>query len=875
MDQYTVTGMSCAACQARVEKAVSKVPGVESCNVSLLTNTMGVEGSASPADIMKAVEDAGYGASPKGAGQESGRQTGSLTAKIAAEEEALKDHETPVLKKRLIASLGFLLVLMYFSMGHMMFGWPLPAFFDDNHVAMGIVQMLLAGIVMVINQKFFISGFKSLFHGAPNMDTLIAMGSGAAFVYSTVMLLAMTRAQADGNHEAVMRYMMEFYFESAAMILTLITVGKMLEARSKGKTTDALKSLMKLAPKTANVERNGVEETIDIDLVQKGDIFVVRPGETIPVDGIVIEGESAVNEAALTGESIPVDKEPGSSVSSATLNQSGFLRCQATRVGEDTSLSQVIKMVSDAAATKAPIAKIADTISGVFVPAVIVIAIAVTLIWLFVVKAPVGTALARGISVLVVSCPCALGLATPVAIMVGNGMGAKHGILFKTAEALQETGNMQIVALDKTGTITSGHPIVTEVIPAEGVTEEELLYLAGALEAQSEHPLARAIVEYTGGVKAKEIQDFRALPGNGLSAVIDGALISGGNQKFIMTRLSAQRGKSGDLVKWLKYLADLTDRLAEEGKTPLYFAREGQLLGIIAVADPIKEDSAQAVRELQNMGIHVVMLTGDNQKTAEAIGRLAGVSEVVAGVLPDGKEEIIRLLQEKGKVAMVGDGINDAPALTRADIGIAIGAGTDVAIDAADVVLMNSRLTDVSAAVRLSRKTYKTILWGLFWALIYNSILIPVAAGALSPLGITMDPMLGALAMSLSSFCVVTNALRLNAFDMRSTDKDVKLKNPVQTDADGKLLSEYTKEREAAERSRKEATMTKTMKIEGMMCEHCEATVKKVLEKIDGVASADVSHKEGTAVVTLSGDVADEKLKEAVEDRDYKVVSIA
>ncbi len=814
MDQYTVTGMSCAACQARVEKAVSKVPGVESCNVSLLTNTMGVEGTASPEDIMKAVEDAGYGASPKGAGQESGRQAGSLTAKIAAEEEALKDHETPVLKKRLIASLGFLLVLMYFSMGHMMFGWPLPAFFDGNHVAMGIVQMLLAGVVMVINQKFFISGFKSLFHGAPNMDTLIAMGSGAAFVYSAVMLLAMTRAQVDGNHEAVMKYMMEFYFESAAMILTLITVGKMLEAISKGKTTDALKSLMKLAPKTANVERNGVEETIDIDLVQKGDIFVVRPGETIPVDGIVIEGESAVNEAALTGESIPVDKEPGSPVSSATLNQSGFLRCQATRVGEDTSLSQVIKMVSDAAATKAPIAKIADTISGVFVPAVIVIAIAVTLIWLFVVKAPVGTALARGISVLVVSCPCALGLATPVAIMVGNGMGAKHGILFKTAEALQETGNMQIVALDKTGTITSGHPVVTEVIPAEGVTEEELLYLAGALEAQSEHPLARAIVEYTGGVKAKEIQDFRALPGNGLSAVIDGALISGGNQKFIMTRLSAQRGKSGDLVKWLKYLANLTDRLAEEGKTPLYFAREGQLLGIIAVADPIKEDSAQAVRELQNMGIHVVMLTGDNQKTAEAIGRLAGVSEVVAGVLPDGKEEIIRLLQEKGKVAMVGDGINDAPALTRADIGIAIGAGTDVAIDAADVVLMNSRLTDVSAAVRLSRKTYKTILWGLFWALIYNSILIPVAAGALSPLGITMGPMLGALAMSLSSFCVVTNALRLNGFDMRSSEKDVKLKNPVQTDADGKLLSEYTKEREAAERSRKEATMTKTMKIE-------------------------------------------------------------
>ena len=873
MDQYTVTGMSCAACQARVEKAVSKVPGVTSCNVSLLTNTLGVEGTASASDIMQAVENAGYGASPKGA--ESARSAGSLTAKIAAEEEALKDHETPVLKKRLIASLGFLLVLMYFSMGHMMFGWPLPAFFDGNHVAMGIVQMLLAGIVMVINQKFFISGFKSLFHGAPNMDTLIAMGSGAAFVYSTIMLLAMTRAQVDGNQEAVMKYMMEFYFESAAMILTLITVGKMLEARSKGRTTDALKSLMKLAPKTANVERNGTEETIDIDLVQKGDIFVVRPGETIPVDGVVIEGESAVNEAALTGESIPVDKEPGSPVSSATLNQSGFLRCQATRVGEDTSLSQVIQMVSDAAATKAPIAKIADTISGVFVPAVIGIAIAVTLIWLLIVKAPVGTALARGISVLVVSCPCALGLATPVAIMVGNGMGAKHGILFKTAEALQETGNVQIVALDKTGTITSGHPVVTEVIPAEGVDEKELLYLAGALEAQSEHPLARAIVEYTGGVKAKEIQDFRALPGNGLSAVIDGAWIVGGSEKFILTKLNAQRGNSGDMVRWLKYLADLTGRLANEGKTPLYFAREGKLLGIIAVADPIKEDSAQAVRELQNMGIHVVMLTGDNQKTAEAIGKLAGVNEVVAGVLPDGKEEIIRRLQEKGRTAMVGDGINDAPALTRADIGIAIGAGTDVAIDAADVVLMNSRLTDVSAAIRLSRKTYKTILWGLFWALIYNSILIPVAAGALSPLGITMGPMLGALAMSLSSFCVVTNALRLNGFDMRSSSKDEKLKSPVSTDADGKLLSEYNKEREAAERSRKEAAMTKTMKIEGMMCEHCEATVKKVLEKIDGVASADVSHKEGTAVVTLSGDVADDKLKEAVEDRDYKVISIA
>ena len=877
MEQYTVTGMSCAACQARVEKAVSKVPGVESCSVSLLTNTMGVEGTASPAEIMKAVEDAGYGASPKGAGAAggAGRQAGSLTAKLAAEEEALKDHETPVLKKRLIASLGFLLVLMYFSMGHNMFGFPLPAFFDGNPVAVGIVQMLLAGIVMVINQKFFISGFKSLFHGAPNRDTLIAMGSGAAFTYSTVMLLAMSRAAADGNMEAAMKYMMEFYFESAAMILTLITVGKMLEARSKGKTTDALKSLMKLAPKTANVERGGVEETIDIDLVQKGDIFVVRPGETIPVDGIVLEGASAVNEAALTGESIPVDKEPGSPVSSATINQSGFLRCQATRVGEDTSLSQVIQMVSDAASTKAPIAKIADTISGVFVPVVIGIAVLVTLIWLFIVKAPVGTALARGICVLVVSCPCALGLATPVAIMVGNGMGARNGILFKTAEALQETGNIQIVALDKTGTITSGHPVVTEVIPAEGVSEQELLYLAGALEAQSEHPLAKAIVEYTGGIKAREMQDFRALPGNGLSAVIDGAMVVGGNQKFILSRLTAQRGRSGDLARWLKYLADLTDRLAGEGKTPLYFAREGQLLGIIAVQDPIKEDSAQAVKELQNMGIHVVMLTGDNQKTAEAIGKLAGVSEVVAGVLPEGKEEIIRRLQEKGKTAMVGDGINDAPALTRADIGIAIGAGTDVAIDAADVVLMNSRLTDVSAAVRLSRKTYRTILWGLFWALIYNSILIPVAAGALSPLGITMDPMLGALAMSLSSFCVVTNALRLNGFDIRSSAKDEKLKNPVQTDADGKLLTEYIEERNAAQRGGKEKAMTKTMTIEGMMCTHCEATVKKVLEKIDGVASAEVSHEKGTAVVTLSGDVADEKLKEAVEDRDYKVVSIA
>ena len=890
MDQYIVTGMSCAACQARVEKAVSAVPGVTSCSVSLLTNTMGVEGTASAADIIRAVDAAGYGASPKetggsaaryagaGSGAEPGRgadtgTSGSLSARIAQEEDALKDRETPALKRRLIASLGFLIVLMYFSMGHMMFGWPLPAFFDDNHVAMGIVQMLLAGIVMVINQKFFVSGFKSLAHGAPNMDTLIAMGSGAAFIYSTAMLLAMTRAQADGNSEAVMHYMMEFYFESAAMILTLITVGKMLEARSKGRTTDALKSLIKLAPKTANVERNGVEETIDIDLVRKGDIFVVRPGETIPVDGIVLEGESAVNEASLTGESIPVDKAPGDEVASATLNQSGFLRCEATRVGEDTSLAQVIRMVSDAAATKAPIAKVADTISGIFVPAVIGIAAAVTLIWLLVVKAPAGTALARGISILVVSCPCALGLATPVAIMVGSGMGARNGILFKTAEALQETGNMQIVALDKTGTITSGEPVVTDVLPMPGITEEELLTVAGALEAQSEHPLAKAIVGRTGPVKA-EISGFRALPGNGLTAVVDGQNTAAGNQKFILTQLAAVKGSSAELAGSLREVTQQTQRLAEEGKTPLYFASDGRLIGIIAVADPIKEDSAQAVWELQNMGIHVVMLTGDNQRTAEAIGRQAGVNEVVAGVLPDGKEEVIRLLQEKGKVAMVGDGINDAPALTRADIGIAIGAGTDVAIDAADVVLMKSRLTDVSAAVRLSRQTYRTILWGLFWALIYNSILIPVAAGVLSPFGITMDPMLAALAMSLSSFCVVTNALRLNRFDISSAERDKKLKDPVQTDADGKLLADYNQKREAAERGGKDSTMTKTMKIEGMMCEHCEATVKKALEKIDGVTSADVSHKAGTAIVSMDAEVLDDKLREAVEERDYKVVSI-
>ena len=857
MEQYTVTGMSCAACQARVEKAVGKVPGVTSCNVSLLTNTLGVEGTASPAEIIKAVTDAGYGASPKGEGAGQ-KKAGSMLAKIAAEEEALKDHETPVLKRRLIASLGFLLVLMYFSMGHMMLGLPLPAFFDGNHVAMGLVQLLLAGIVMVINQKFFISGFKSLFHGAPNLDTLLARGSGAAFVYSKAVLFAMSGAAARGDSAAAAAYMNEFYFESAAMILTLITVGKMLEARSNGRTTDALRSLMKLALETAVVIRDGQEVTVDIDSVRKGDVFVVRPGETIPVDGVVLEGSSAVNEAALTGESIPVDKEAGDEVSSATLDQSGFLKCEATRVGEDTSLAKVIQMVSDAAATKAPIAKLADTISGVFVPAVIAVALVVTFVWLVILHAPLGTALARGISVLVVSCPCALGLATPVAIMVGSGVGAKNGTLFKTAEALQETGNIQIAALDKTGTITRGEPRVTDITAAPGISEQELLRLACSLEKKSEHPLAKAVLLYgqEQGVEAFEVEDFRALPGNGLTAVCGGAVLAGGNLSFI-------QGKA----KISEEMIRAAQTMAEEGKTLLFFARDGKAAGVIAVADTIKEDSAQAVRELQNMGIHVVMLTGDNERTAAAIGRQAGVNEVVAGVLPDGKEEVIRRLQEKGRVAMVGDGINDAPALTRADIGIAIGAGTDVAIDAADVVLMKSRLSDVSAAVRLSRQTYKTILWGLFWALCYNTILIPVAAGVLSPLGITMDPMFGALAMSLSSFCVVTNALRLNGFDVHSSAKDTKLKNPVQTDADGTLLSEYKKEKENA--------MNKTMKIEGMMCMHCEATVKKALEGIDGVTQADVSHEKGTAVVTMAKEIADDTLKAAVEAKDYKVLDIA
>ena len=894
MDQYTVTGMSCAACQARVEKAVSRLDGVTSCNVSLLTNTLAVEGSASAETIIQAVENAGYGAAPKGVDAGAGSSSaGSLSAKLAAEEDALKDRETPVLKRRLLTSLGFLLVLMYFSMGHMMFGFPLPAFFHDNHIAMGLLQLLLAGIVMVINQKFFISGFKSLFHGAPNMDTLIALGSGAAFVYSTTMLFAMTRAQVDGNTAAVSQYMMEFYFESAAMILTLITVGKMLEARSKGRTTDALKSLMKLAPKTATVVRDGQEQEIGIDDVRKGDIFVVRPGENIPVDGIVLEGTSAVNEAALTGESIPVDKKPGDEVSSATLNQSGFLRCEATRVGEDSTLAQIIQMVSNAAATKAPIAKLADTISGVFVPAVIAIALLVTFVWLVILHRPIGFALARGISVLVVSCPCALGLATPVAIMVGNGMGAKNGILYKTAEALQETGNVQIVALDKTGTITKGEPVVTDILPAEGVTEEELLSRAAALESRSEHPLARAIIGFaeqraeqaaqtgkTGSAAQKEaeITDFRALPGNGLTAGVDGRKMAGGNLSFITGQLSGAR-QAGDTIR------ETAEKLAEEGKTPLFFACDGQYLGTIAVADTMKEDSAQAIAELRGMGIHVVMLTGDNRRTAEAIGRQAGVNEVVAGVLPAGKEEVIRLLQEKGKTAMVGDGINDAPARTRADIGIAIGAGTDVAIDAADVVLMKSRLTDVSAAVRLSRQTYKTILWGLFWALIYNSILIPVAAGLLVPLGITMDPMFGALAMSLSSFCVVTNALRLNLMQVHSAARDTdnwknRKKNPLPLDGDGRLLGEYSRQKEleqqkALEAQRKENMMTKTMEIKGMMCPHCEATVKKALEAVAGVTGAEVSQEKGTAVVSMDAEVANDVLRKAVEDKDYEVLGIA
>ena len=857
MEQYNVTGMSCAACSARVEKAVKKVPGVTSCSVSLLTNSMGVEGTASPAAILSAVQEAGYGASPKNA-------SASKAADTSADLDALADRETPKLKRRLIASLGFLLVLMYFSMGHMMWGWPLPHWFDGNHVAMGLVQLLLAGIVMVINQKFFINGFKGLIHGAPNMDTLVALGSMASFVWSTYALFAMTRAQVDGNDELVMHYMMEFYFESAAMILTLITVGKMLEARSKGKTTDALKSLMKLAPKTATLVRDGAEVTVAIADVQKGDVFVVRPGENIPVDGVVLEGTSAVNESALTGESIPVDKAVGDKVSAATTNQSGFLRCEATRVGEDTTLAQIIKMVSDAAATKAPIAKIADTVSGFFVPAVISIAVVTTIVWLLL-GHELGYALARGISVLVISCPCALGLATPVAIMVGNGLGAKNGILFKTAASLEAAGRTQIVALDKTGTITEGAPRVTDLLPAEGVSETELLTLAAALESRSEHPLAKAVLAdaEAKAITPPEVTDFAALPGNGLAAKLDGMDIYAGNAAFIQTKLTLPAA-----------LAQQAEKLAAEGKTPLFFGGAGRLLGVIAVADTIKEDSPEAIRQLQNMGIRVVMLTGDNQRTADAIGRQAGVDEVIAGVLPDGKEAVIRQLQASGKVAMVGDGINDAPALTRADTGIAIGAGTDVAIDAADVVLMNSKLSDVPAAIRLSRATLRNIHENLFWAFIYNIIGIPLAAGLFIPFGLTLNPMFGAAAMSLSSFCVVSNALRLNLFDLHSTRHDHKTASPAAAPVQSAAENNKKSDAEAPEVKTEDNTMKKTLKVEGMMCGHCEARVKKALEALPEVDEAVVSHEAGTAIVTLNAEVADDVLKNAVEAQDYKVTGI-
>ena len=857
MEQYNVTGMSCAACSARVEKAVKKVPGVTSCSVSLLTNSMGVEGTASPAAILSAVQEAGYGASPKNA-------SASKASDASADLDALADRETPKLKRRLIASLGFLLVLMYFSMGHMMWGWPLPHWFDGNHVAMGLVQLLLAGIVMVINQKFFINGFKGLIHGAPNMDTLVALGSMASFVWSTYALFAMTRAQVDGSDALVMHYMMEFYFESAAMILTLITVGKMLEARSKGKTTDALKSLMKLAPKTATLVRDGAEVTVAIADVQKGDVFVVRPGENIPVDGVVLEGTSAVNESALTGESIPVDKAVGDKVSAATTNQSGFLRCEATRVGEDTTLAQIIKMVSDAAATKAPIAKIADTVSGFFVPAVISIAVVTTIVWLLL-GHELGYALARGISVLVISCPCALGLATPVAIMVGNGLGAKNGILFKTAASLEAAGRTQIVALDKTGTITEGAPRVTDLLPAEGVTETELLTLAAALESRSEHPLAKAVLAdaEAKAITPPEVTDFAALPGNGLAAKLNGMGVYAGNAAFIQTRLTLPAA-----------LAQQAEKLASEGKTPLFFGGAGRLLGVIAVADTIKEDSPEAIRQLQNMGIRVVMLTGDNQRTADAIGRQAGVDEVIAGVLPDGKEAVIRQLQASGKVAMVGDGINDAPALTRADTGIAIGAGTDVAIDAADVVLMNSKLSDVPAAIRLSRATLRNIHENLFWAFIYNIIGIPLAAGLFIPFGLTLNPMFGAAAMSLSSFCVVSNALRLNLFDLHSTRHDHKTASPAAAPVQSAAENNKKSDAEAPEVKTEDNTMKKTLKVEGMMCGHCEARVKKALEALPEVDEAVVSHEAGTAIVTLNAEVADDVLKNAVEAQDYKVTGI-
>lgn len=843
MKQYTVTGMSCAACSARVEKAVSKVDGVSACSVSLLTNSMGVEGTADDTAIIQAVEQAGYGASVKG--------SANISKSTQNEhEDMLEDKDTPILKKRLIVSLIFLLVLMYFSMGYMMWGWKLPHFFENNYVAIGLIQMLLSIAVMIINKKFFVSGFKSLWHKAPNMDTLVALGSGAAFVYSTYALFLMTDAQVKGDTAAVIGYMHEFYFESSAMILTLITVGKMLEAHSKGKTTDALKSLMKLAPKTAVLLHNGVETEVPIEQVKKNDIFVVKPGENIPVDGIVIEGNSAVNEAALTGESIPVDKTAGDAVSAATLNQSGYLKCQASRVGEDTTLSQIIQMVSDAAATKAPIAKVADKVSGVFVPSVIAIAAVTILVWLILGQS-VGYALARGISVLVISCPCALGLATPVAIMVGNGVGAKHGIMFKTAVSLEEAGKVQIVALDKTGTITSGEPKVTDLLPAAGVTKLELLETAYALEKKSEHPLAKAVIAYVKDLNEKEINqsdvtEFEALPGNGLLGKLNGIDIVAGNGKFICTKVNVPED--------MKQKAEC---LSDEGKTPLFFAKGQKLLGLIAVADVIKEDSPKAIAELKNMGIHVVMLTGDNEKTANAIGRQAGVDEVIAGVLPDGKESVIRELKKYGKVAMVGDGINDAPALTRADIGIAIGAGTDIAIDAADIVLMKSRLSDVPAAIRLSRATLRNIHENLFWAFFYNIIGIPLAAGVWIPLfGWQLSPMFGAAAMSLSSFCVVTNALRLNLFAIDKSDKDKKIKNP------------YNKGQE------RKKDMEKTMKIEGMMCGHCEASVKKALEALDEVKEAKVSHEEGTAVVVLETEVSDDVLKKAVEDKDYKVISI-
>jgi len=875
MEQYSVTGMSCAACSARVEKAVAKVPGVTACSVSLLTNSMGVEGTADANAVIAAVRDAGYGAALKNGGREAAGESGFDTDRET--EEALADKETPILKKRLLVSVGFVIVLMYFSMGHTMWGWPLPEFFEHNHVAVGLVQLLLAAIVMVINQKFFISGFKNLWHRSPNMDTLVALGSAAAFGYSTVALFAMTDAQLRGDAEAVMEYMHEFYFESAAMILALITVGKMLEARSKGKTTDALKGLMKLAPRTATLLQDGQEVTVLINQVKKGDIFVVRPGENIPVDGVVLEGISAVDESALTGESIPVDKNAGDSVFAASINQSGFIKCEATRVGEDTTLSQIIQMVSDAAATKAPIAKVADKVSGVFVPAVITIGLVTIGVWLLLGES-VGFALARGISVLVISCPCALGLATPVAIMVGNGMGAKHGILFKTAVSLEEAGKTQIVVLDKTGTITCGEPKVTDIFPvsAKGTAkdaEAELLSMAYALEKKSEHPLAKAVLQEAQkrGVTAEDVREFQALPGNGLTAVLNDRTLYGGNYKFISSK-----------VKVADQMRAAAERLAEEGKTPLFFATDQELLGIIAVADVIKEDSAQAVGELKNMGIHVVMLTGDNERTAKAIGALAGVDRVIAGVLPDGKGSVVRQLKEQGKVAMVGDGINDAPALTRADIGIAIGAGTDVAIDAADVVLMKSSLLDVPAAIRLSRATLRNIHENLFWAFIYNIIGIPLAAGLFIPiLGWQLNPMFGAAAMSLSSFCVVSNALRLNLFKMYDASKDHKINRKRSTlpgsrdtkhSVQALLAAEIKKEKNQEEKENN--IMERTMKIEGMMCGHCEARVKKVLEKLEAVEAAVVSHEKGTAVVTLKADITNEELKKAVEDQDYTVTDI-